>query len=402
MSSLSAKNKIQEAVEWYDINHSLYKRLAAKVRSITEEILKQNKINYHSITFRAKSVEKYREKASREKYKDPRSEITDMAGIRVITYLDSDAKEVEKIIKSTFEIIPELSVDKTLELGTDRVGYRSIHCVGTLGKERAALPENQKFSGLLFEIQVRTLLQHAWAEFEHDRNYKFKGVLPNEIKRRFSLVAGILEYADLDFVSISKSIDEYTHEVKKKTAEGDLSTEITSASLIVYLDKRLGKLVTRGDERFIHTHTIMELTIMGIKTLEELENATPKDFVEKNIEFHSFINYGAYLINIMIIRDAKAYFEKAWQQGWNNLSPQEVDLLKHYGVKIGDIINEYGFDVFEQPDYEPNEEPPDYEPPIYEPPIYEPPEPEPDEEPPEYEADHEPPDEEPPDSSSES
>jgi len=374
MSSLSAKNKIQEAVEWYDINRSLYKRLGARVRSITEEILKQNKINYHSITFRAKSVERYREKASKEKYKDPRSEITDMAGIRVITYLDSDAKEVEKIIKSTFEIVPELSVDKTQELGTDRVGYRSIHCVGTLGKERLALPENQKFSGHFFEIQIRTLLQHAWAEFEHDRNYKFKGVLPDEIKRRLALVAGNLEFLDQAFDSISTSIDEYTHEVKKKTAEGDLSTEITSASLIVYLERKLGKLVTRGEERFIHTHTITELSIMGIKTLEELENATPKDFVEKNAEFHSFTNYGAYLINIMIIYDAKAYFEKAWEQGWNNLSPQEVDLLKHYGVNIDDIINKYGLDVFETPEFD--EGPPDYEP------DEEPPEPEPDEEPP--------------------
>jgi hypothetical protein len=193
-----------------------------------------------------------------------------------------------------------------------------------------------------------------------------------------SLVAGNLESVDLDFVSISKSIDEYTREVKKKTAEGDLSTEITSASLIVYLDKRLGRLVTRDNERFIHTHTIEELTIMGIGTLEELENATPKDFVEKNIEFHSFTNYGAYLINIMIIRDAKAYFEKAWQQGWNNLSPQEVDLLKHYDVKIGGIIKEYNLDVFEEG--EPYEESAEYEP-DYEPPDEEPPEQEPPEEP---------------------
>jgi hypothetical protein len=98
----------------------------------------------------------------------------------------------------------------------------------------------------------------------------------------------------------------------------------------------------------------------------------------------------------MIIRDAKAYFEKAWQQGWNNLSPQEVDLLKHYDVKIDDIINEYSLDVFEEsepyeepPEYEPDYEPPDEEPPETEPPDYEPP-------------DYEPPDKEPPDSSSES
>ena len=368
---MSTKNKIEEAVGWYDANYSLYRRLAARVKNITEEILKQKKINYHSITFRAKSVERYREKASKEKYKDPRSEITDMAGIRVITYLDSEAKEVERIIRSTFDIIPELSKDKTQELGIDRVGYRSIHCVGNLGKERLALPENQKFSGLVFEVQIRTLLQHAWAEFEHDRNYKFKGVLPDDIKRRFALVAGNLELIDQAFESISVSIDDYTHEVKKKTAEGDLSTEITSASLKVYLDKKLGKLVTRSSEQFIHTRTIEELSTMGIKTLEELDKAIPKDFVERNVQFCSFESYGAFLINVMIIRDAKTYFEKAWRDGWNVLSPQEVDLLKHYGVPIDDYVRELGFDVFdmrelaedipEEPEWD--EPPPDEEPP---------------------------------------
>jgi ppGpp synthetase/RelA/SpoT-type nucleotidyltranferase len=370
MSPLSTKNKIEEAVEWYDANYSLCRRLAARVKNITEEILKQNKINYHSITFRAKSVERYREKASKEKYKDPRSEITDMAGIRVITYLDSEAKEVERIIRSTFDIIPELSKDKTQELGTDRVGYRSIHCVGNLGKERLALPENQKFSGLVFEVQIRTLLQHAWAEFEHDRNYKFKGVLPDDIKRRFALLAGNLEFIDQAFESISVSIDDYTREVEKKTAEGDLSTEITSASLKVYLDKKLGKLVPRSSEQFIHTNTIEELSIMGIKTLEELDKAIPKDFVERNVQFCSFETYGAFLINVMIIRDAKTYFEKAWRGGWNVLSPQEFDLLKHYGVPIGDYVREFGFgvidtrefaqDIPEEPEWvepEPDEEP---------------------------------------------
>ena len=49
------------------------------------------------------------------------------------------------------------------------------------------LPEMKLFSGIPFEIQVRTILQHAWAEFAHDRNYKFRGVLPDVIARRYGV-----------------------------------------------------------------------------------------------------------------------------------------------------------------------------------------------------------------------
>ena len=96
---------------------------------------------------------------------------------------------------------------------------------------------------------------------------------------------------------------------------------------------------------------------MGITTLEELEKAIPKDFVERNIQFHSFASYGSSLINIMIIRDSKTYFEKAWSQSWNTVFSQEVDLLKYYGVPIDDYIKELGLEVIDLREFdEPSED----------------------------------------------
>jgi putative GTP pyrophosphokinase len=391
---LATKSKIEEAVEWYNANFPLYEALASRVESIVREILKQKKVNYHSITFRAKAIEKYKEKASKEKYKDPRSEIMDMAGVRIITYIDSDAKKVEEIVRSLFEIIPEHSIDKAQELGTDRVGYRSIHCVCTLGKDRLALPENKDFAGCCFEIQIRTILQHAWAEFEHDRNYKFKGVLPDTLKRRLAIVAGNLELVDWTFQSIADSIDEYTFEVHKKTAKGDLCTRITSASLKVYLGKKFEGLVNKGllPMLFNDSKIVGELSTVGITTLEQLDKAIPEDFVEVSIKCNCLGTYTGALRDIMIIFDAKAYFEQAWQNSWYDLTPESINLLKHYGVPIETYIKTCGLQIeeyspdFEPPDYEPPEYEPDFEPPDYEPPDYEPPDYEPaDEEPPDYE-----------------
>ncbi len=400
---LENKSKIEEAVEWYTSNFSVYKDLASKVESIVKDILKKKNVNYHSVTSRLKEIPEYKEKASKKKYKDPKNEIMDMAGVRIITYLDSEARKVEEIIKSSFTIIPEHSVDKSEELGTDRVGYRSIHCVCTLGTDMCNSPENKKFSGLCFEIQIRTILQHAWAEFEHDRNYKFKGegVLPDKLKRRLAIVAGSLELIDWTFEQIASSINDYTIGIHKKTAEGDLSLKITSASLNVYLREKFDELIKHGLQPIVlsDSKVIGELSIMGIATLKQLDDAIPKDFVEKSLEYNCIETYTGALRDIMMIYNAKTYFEKAWQESWYDLSPESINLLKYYGVPIDGYISKYNLDVvvfspaYEYPEYELDYEPPEYEP------DYEPPE----EEPPEYEIDYEeppdvePPDEEPPD-----
>lgn len=226
---------------------------------------------------------------------------------------------------------------------------------------------------LCFEIQIRTILQHAWAEFEHDRNYKFKGVLPDNIKRRFSIVAGSLELVDWTFELIAHDIDTYKCEVRKEISEGDLSTAINSASLKVYLARKLDPLIKSGmkpilssDEKIIST-----LSVYGVKTIEELDKAIPSDFVDVALKAGYTESYSSFLIDLMIILDAKTYFAKFWNQGWDYLNEAEINVFEHYGVPIADYMKEYGIQVmpdsayfdeeppYEEPPYE--EEPPDDE-----------------------------------------
>jgi putative GTP pyrophosphokinase len=329
---------INEAVEWYKQNFHVYENLAKLVDSLVRKILDNEGINYPSITNRAKEIDRYREKASKVKYTDPRSEIMDMAGIRIITYLDSDAKKVERIIKSNFEVIPEFSQDKSDELGPDRFGYNSIHCVCTLGKERATLSEYRKYANLRFEIQIRTILQHAWAAFEHDRGYKkFRDVLPIGIRRRLAMVAGNLELLDWTFESISKEIDQYNSDVKKKTELGDLNTPITSASLRAYLPQKFSKLLEKGiksnrDEEDDITMA-NELFDIGIDTFDQLNKIIPNDFVETAIKYNLSTTFLGLIRYLMIINDPETYFQKAWHYSWHYVDSKEaIKLLEHYGV----------------------------------------------------------------------
>ena len=62
---MSTKSKVDEAGKWYIENRPRYESLAKHVENILKIVLKQHKVNYHSITSRAKDVEKYIAKASK-------------------------------------------------------------------------------------------------------------------------------------------------------------------------------------------------------------------------------------------------------------------------------------------------------------------------------------------------
>jgi len=64
------------------------------------------------------------------------------------------------------------------------------------------LSEYALFDKMKCEIQVRTILQHAWAEIEHDLVYKSPADIPFRVRRRFASLAGLLEIADREFESL--------------------------------------------------------------------------------------------------------------------------------------------------------------------------------------------------------
>lgn len=341
--------KLEDALAWYDSNKDTYEELCKRVENILKEVLDANGVNYHSVTSRLKSRESYRKKASQVKYSDPITQIMDVAGVRVITYTEADAKNVEKIVKDAFDINPSYTVDKAKELGVNKVGYRSIHCVGTLGSDRLQLPENEIFQNTCFEIQIRTILQHSWAEFEHDRNYKFKGILPGSLGRRLKILAGTLELVDREFDSIAKEIDTYSRTVEEKTELGDLSIPLNSTSLTTFLKKRFKSLVDSGwQSSEIGKVAIEELHIMGIKTLHDLDIIIPHNFAEKESKHKPRDSPGTFLgllRDIMIIHDPNKYFTKAWKRRWAAMDRSFVPLCKEYKVNIKKYIKEYDLGV---------------------------------------------------------
>ncbi|WP_297598989.1 hypothetical protein [uncultured Cetobacterium sp.] len=269
---MANSNLIQlQLINYYKKNRENYRKMGKRLERFLKQVFEKEKITYQSISSRAKTRESFQKKLERKGY-PTLDYATDLCGIRVITFLESETKIVENFLRHTFIIDESKSEDKSENLGEDKVGYKSIHLVATLPESLLTLPEFERFRDLKFEIQVRTILQHAWAEVEHDKNYKFSGQLPPDIRRRFKLLAGFLEIADREFESISKEITEYEKKVATTIADNNLEQiEINSTSLRKYLNNKFNVTFSQAISPKIIT-LLHENNIKNLKEFFEIEN----------------------------------------------------------------------------------------------------------------------------------
>jgi len=217
-------------------------------------------INYLSATARTKTIASFAAKADRtvdgrRLYTDPLTEITDQIGLRIITYVRDDVATVATLLADGMRLLDDR--DMGLETASaGRWGYASRHLlVAVEGEQQPA------------SIQVRTVLQHAWAEFEHDIRYK--GSVPEydapDLDRRFTLAAGLLELADREFSAIRERLRSTTPAPVETGQEPGIATAV----LATYLGNRFRDA---GWSRTDHYSWISGLLHeLGIDSLEQLD-----------------------------------------------------------------------------------------------------------------------------------
>lgn len=248
MEGFDFNNHRLQAIEKYRTLRPLYKEYADILRKLLFEAFNARAIKVHSIEARAKTIESFGVKAAipapedlnKPCYPNPLSDITDLAGVRVIVFFIQTIDVVEGIIKTEFDILERS--DKTQSLiKEEKFGYGSIHFLVRLKENRTKLLEYGRFKNLVAEIQLRTILQHGWAEIEHDIQYKAVETIPVTIRRRFMALTGLLEIADREFQAIQEDDEKLTAEARESVKEGRLEqVEITPDALKAYLDKKLG------------------------------------------------------------------------------------------------------------------------------------------------------------------
>jgi hypothetical protein len=110
-----------------------------------------------------------------------------------------------------------------------------VHYVVSLSPARAALGEYKNYASLRAEIQVRTVLQHAWAAVDHRLRYKSETDAPEHLRRRLFLLSGLFEMADREFSELVLSSERYGHEVEKQIAQRNLNIAVDTQSLRSYI-----------------------------------------------------------------------------------------------------------------------------------------------------------------------
>ncbi|KGM36965.1 GTP pyrophosphokinase family protein [Streptococcus sinensis] len=229
------KNTRQILSEFDDAKES-YERLLEYVKATIKSLLNDKKIQFHEIEGRIKDRESLKEKiVIKDKYKTL-SEITDICGIRIITFFSDDVDKIANLLEQEFNLDKENSIDKRKSQDPTKFGYVSLHYILQLDGSRAELSENSVFKELKFEVQIRTILQHAWAEIEHDFGYKTESEVPEKIRRRFSRLAGLIELADNEFMEIKRTEKDYFNEVEAEIGNQSQSTQIDSVSISALLD----------------------------------------------------------------------------------------------------------------------------------------------------------------------
>lgn len=267
----------EKAVSAYLLNRPHYEEACLVAKNILQRSIERAGIKISSIDARAKDPHSFGLKVTKPsesnpslpKYADPLVDITDLAGVRIIAFFPNSISKIDEIILREFHVLERSDKGEKL-YDEGRFGYKSVHYLVVLGPKRSFLPEYEKYSGTTIEIQVRTILQHAWAEIEHDIQYKSTSVIPDEIRRRFNALAGMLEVADREFQSVQDEDDRLRQTARQMIKEGEIDdVEITPDALKAFLTKTVG-----GDQRIrwsSYDYLARALRKCGFRTLRQLE-----------------------------------------------------------------------------------------------------------------------------------
>ena len=186
---------------------------AVKVKATLEKVFKKSGLIVAAIESRVKTEGSLAGKLELKgsKYASL-ADITDIVGVRVITFYIDDVDKVASAVERLFKVDWENSVDKRKIHEIDSFGYMSLHYICSMD----GFPYR-------FEIQMRTVLQHAWANMNHDTGYKSGVEIPLEYRRSLSRLAGLLELADEQFSEIRADLADYRRRIQALVASGNLS-----------------------------------------------------------------------------------------------------------------------------------------------------------------------------------
>ena len=246
-----------------------YKQLCSEVDYILGKRMRNSNIEYSAITSRAKTLNSFLEKLTRKSYANPLEGITDFAGVRLVYLYKGDQSAIENLIEQEFDAFEK--IDKVQEQDVDRFGYGALHYLVRLG-EAVSGARYDELKGLTCEIQVRTVLQDAWAIIDHHLVYKHESDIPKEFRRKLNSVSGLFEIADDQFQAVRLRRDDYKRDIHEKSSgENFLDQEMNFDNFVEYLNWRFPGGTSTSDVK-VSYNVYETLKLFGYKKLADIEN----------------------------------------------------------------------------------------------------------------------------------
>ena len=266
--------------ELYPVNDNILQSIHQRVRSVLKD-----HGNFSTIKYRVKRFDTYFDKLVkilRHHQKKEAPTITDFLGLRIVCPFLEDLEVIENLIKTIFKVV-ELE-RKGSRLSVREFGYDSVHFLIKIDppNRESRLP----YTSDVCEVQLRTILQDAWAEVEHELIYKSDITLPiKSVRRKLASLNATLALSDLIF----QEIRDYQKEIREHDRRRRQSLE-TKLAFAPNIDKNLDDLLLNDKQPVLHSEFDV---VRGEANLEKAMLAALEahsgGFLEKAIEIYTFI-----------------------------------------------------------------------------------------------------------------
>jgi putative GTP pyrophosphokinase len=276
-------NDVDEVLEEFHSRIDHFTDLRKTTKTLIERILEQEHIHVQSVQARVKRPAKIRTKYTNpDKDYKCLSDLPDVVGLRIITYYSDEIDSVATILRREFSV--QFEDDKRLSKPGE-FGYSALHLDCNYSPTRLQQTEYKPFGVTKFEVQVTTILGHAWAEMQHGP-YDDKGSSPRDEQRAFHRLAAVLELADKEFLQARQERERRQLNASVRVAAMAPEIEISSESIKAFieetpiateLDTDLSSLMERAVEPDVSLDYVESLSRRieeaGFKTVQELEKS---------------------------------------------------------------------------------------------------------------------------------
>lgn len=224
MPSMEHDMHYEMILDEYREKKPLFERMQSLIVNKIRTSLDENHVLIAALESRVKTEDSLSGKLERKGYKyHSLSDITDVLGIRIVTFYSNEVDLISAHVEQLLDIDWENSIDKRKMLEADRFGYLSRHYICRIPESIYKDPDMPEFNQIRFELQIRSLLQHAWANLYHDMGYKNDVEVPVAYLRDMSRLAGLLELADEQLSLIRREINDYRRNVQSLVASGNFN-----------------------------------------------------------------------------------------------------------------------------------------------------------------------------------